>query len=151
MTIYYLDASAWVKRYFVEPGSARILALFKEHAPFACSSLGQVEVAGTLARQEGLREKTSQSEDLKRLLTGHWIEFFAVEIDTPILELAASLAWTKRLRGADAIHLASADLLRQRMGKLAIDVILVTSDAELVVAAKSIQLEVLDPTQETRG
>jgi len=52
MTLYYLDSSAWVKRYYRETGTAWIENLFAERQPVACASLGVVEVTATLARKQ---------------------------------------------------------------------------------------------------
>ena len=49
--LYYLDASAWVKRYFAEAGSSWMHTLFLREAMLASTALGQIEVAATLARR----------------------------------------------------------------------------------------------------
>ena len=51
MILYYLDASAWVKRYFQEQGTDWIQTLFAQNSNMACASLGVVEVMATLARK----------------------------------------------------------------------------------------------------
>jgi len=33
MTVYYLDSSAWLKRYFGEPGTRWVQDLFARHQP----------------------------------------------------------------------------------------------------------------------
>ena len=49
--IYYLDPSAWVKRYFEEAGSEAIRALFMASIDAACCRLGVVEIVATVARK----------------------------------------------------------------------------------------------------
>jgi predicted nucleic acid-binding protein len=147
LTLFYLDASAWAKRYFLEPGSEWMLKLFRSHDQLACCSLGYVELVATLARRANVRKRTVLTEiDLKSLLDEHWLEFVEVPLDAPVIELARALAWEKRLRGADAVHLASADVLRQRLAKRAMNLKLVTADDEMVAAARSIHLDVINPT-----
>ena len=68
------------------------------------------------------------------------------QIDTPVFQLAEALAWEKRLPGAGAVHLAAADVLRQRLAKHSISLTLVTADAEMAIAARSIDLDVINPT-----
>ena len=51
MILYYLDASAWIKRYCAEEGTGRVAELFAAGAPIACAALGLVEVLSTLARK----------------------------------------------------------------------------------------------------
>lgn len=56
MRVDYLDASAWVKRYYQETGTEATQALFVEGAVLACASLGIVEVLATLARKRKARQ-----------------------------------------------------------------------------------------------
>lgn len=56
MIFYYLDASAWVKRYYWETGTAWVQNLFAHGLTVACASLGPVEVVATLARKAKARE-----------------------------------------------------------------------------------------------
>jgi predicted nucleic acid-binding protein len=49
--VYYLDSSAWVKRYFTEAGSSWVHTLFSREITLACTVLGYIEVAATLARR----------------------------------------------------------------------------------------------------
>jgi predicted nucleic acid-binding protein len=51
MTLYYLDASAWVKRYQQEQGSTWVEQLLRSDAHLACSALGLVEVCAALGRR----------------------------------------------------------------------------------------------------
>jgi len=51
MMLYYLDSSAWVKRYFEERGSAWVDGLFEQEHLLSCSTLGLVEVRATAARK----------------------------------------------------------------------------------------------------
>lgn len=56
MIFYYLDASAWVKRYYLETGTSWLQALFDAAPTVACASLGLVEVMATLARKHKAEE-----------------------------------------------------------------------------------------------
>jgi len=51
MILYYLDASAWIKRYCAEEGTTNVARLFDAGPAIACSALGLVEVLSTLARK----------------------------------------------------------------------------------------------------
>jgi uncharacterized protein len=79
MTVYYLDSSAWVKRYVSEIGSAFVTKLFSDNESLGCSTLGLVDITATLARKRksgDLRETdlvllAEQSRhDWGRLLSG---------------------------------------------------------------------------------
>ena len=51
MIYYYLDASAWVKRYAKERGAKWMQDIFDQRPLMASASLGFVEVMATLARK----------------------------------------------------------------------------------------------------
>lgn len=59
MIFYYLDASAWVKRYYQETGTTWVRDLFSSNHVMACASLGLIEVMATLARKCKARENQS--------------------------------------------------------------------------------------------
>ena len=56
MIFYYLNASAWVKRYYWEPGTRWAQELFAQNPTMACASLGLIEVVATLARKRKARD-----------------------------------------------------------------------------------------------
>lgn len=56
MIFYYLDASAWVKRYYWESGTRWVQDLFAQNPVIACASLGLIEVMATLARKRKARD-----------------------------------------------------------------------------------------------
>ncbi len=149
MTFYYLDASAWVKRYHQEAGTLWVRELFGKEPFLACGSIGLVEVTATLAR----KQKTnafSPSELAEKLLdlTGHWENFIQIHLFPEALTLARDTAHRLALRGADAVHLASALILQQRFTEAGDRVIFVASDRELKAAAQASGLEVIDPTEQ---
>ncbi len=51
MRLFYIDASAWVKRYFQEAGSTWINQQFEQGSLMGASTLGLIEVAATCARK----------------------------------------------------------------------------------------------------
>lgn len=146
MTVYYLDSSAWLKRYFAEPGARWMQRLFATRESLASSPLGYVEVAAALARQYGSRPTTPNSEvDLHNAFEAHWRELLKVEIDDAVFHRARAIAWEKRLRGADAVHLAAAESLRAHLDTRSVALTLLTSDAELIAATKSLGIETQNP------
>lgn len=103
--------------------------------------MGYVEVAAALARQYGSRPTTPAAElDLRSAFEAHWRELLKVEIDESVFHHARSLAWERRLRGADAIHLAAADSLRGRLAAQSVRLTLLMSDTEMAIAARSLGL-----------
>lgn len=151
MIFYYLDASAWVKRYYRETGTDWIQNLFAQNPTVACATLGVVEVIATLARKRKAVEINLELFEQKaQELDDDWSRFVQVQLTTEVVDLARQSAHALALRGADAIHLASANLLKGRLGEND-QLILVASDDELLNAAQSSGLAVLDPNKpETR-
>ncbi len=142
--LYYLDASVWVKRYFAEAGSAWMHTLFRREVTLASTVLGHIEVAAALARRS--RPGTSLPALQQQLLT-EWGSMLQFELTSSIYEQALLLAWERKLRGADAVHLAAAHQLQQQASRPSLNFVLVTSDTELIRAAQEWQLAVTNPAE----
>lgn|GEM_PF-122210 len=146
MIFHYLDASAWVKRYYEEAGTSWIEALFSRQPVLVCATLGFIEVIATLARKRKAAELDPLSfEEKARQLDDDWSHFIHIRLEDEVLHLARELADQLALRGADAVHLASAVQLQRRLVEEDDQLILVTSDQELASAARLRGLIVIDP------
>ena len=151
MIFYYLDASAWVKRYYQEPGTRWVQELFAQNPTIACASLGLIEVTATLARKRKAREIDPLSCEQKvRELEEDWRGFIQIQLTTETTDLAKDLARDMALRGADAVHLASALVLRRRFADAEDRLIFAASDRELKEAAQSSGLAVIDPEEQEK-
>jgi predicted nucleic acid-binding protein len=109
MAIVYFDSSALVKLVLDEPGSDIVDALWNGCDAALSSRLAHPEVCAALAasgRNHDLRptEVDAALADWTRF----WSSMRAVELSAPVAENAASLSVLHGLRGADAVHLASA-------------------------------------------
>lgn len=145
MKIVYLDASAWVKRYYQEQGTEEIQALFVEGAILACASLGLVEVLATLSRKFKAQQINElQFEQKQREVNADWAQFIQIQLSDEVLKAASRLTVELALRGADAVHLASAVILQQNLPNPD-EFILATSDQELRVAAELVGITTFDP------
>lgn len=146
MNIYYLDASAWVKRYYQETGTDWMTNLFSQNPLSASASLGFIEVAATLARKKKAQEIDGASYELKlQELETDWLHFIQIQLTDVITQRAKNLAKDHALRGADAIHLASALHLQELFANQNDDLVFVTSDIELKNAAHLSNLTTVDP------
>lgn len=130
--VQYFDASVLLKVYVREPGSDEAQELFHSAPHPAASVLTGVEVLASLHRAEaGGRIKRRDFPQVLADFHDHWQGTAQVPLD-----LASSLAlrdcgaW--KLKGADALHLATCIVLRG----LGVDVLVVCSDAELAKAAR---------------
>ncbi len=151
MIFYYLDASAWVKRYYLERGTAWIQVLFDAAPTVACASLGLVEVMATLARKHKAAEIDNAAFEQKvQELKDDWASFVQIHFTAQVVHGSQEIAKHQALRGADAIHLASALLLASRFVEVDDRLIFVASDHELNKAALSSGLEVIDPEEQEK-
>ena len=146
MIVHYLDASAWVKRYCQEPGSAWMTGFFAQTPTLACSTLGVIEVTAALSRKAKAGELDAAACEGKLDLVGDdWAGFMALELTAELLERARQAARDRALRAADAIHLAAALVLRSDFPEPGDQVVLITSDHELASAALAEGIPVVDP------
>lgn len=109
MAVVYFDASALVKLLVTEPGSDVVAALWDGCDAAVSSRLAYPEVCAALAaagRNRDLAQDALAScrQNWERL----WTALRPVELTARVAEAAGRLAERRRLRGADAVHLASA-------------------------------------------
>ena len=152
MTIYYLDASAIAKRYLQESGSLWVTALWTRAGEISLFSaaLVNVEVVCALSRAQreeriGMRRR-NESAAMFALEAQQNLESIAVS--DAILQSAHRLALRHPLRAYDAIHLATALELAERMLWAGLPApIFVSADGNLLVAARAEGLVVENPNE----
>lgn len=142
--ILFVDSSVLVKLYIAEPASERMREAAAQGHPLAASRLSFAEIHATLARRrrEGLLA-ASELEQLRLRFADDWEELMQVPVGVEILSLVPGLCERHPLRGADALQLASALLLRQE----GLEVTFACSDRRLLGAAVSEGLATYDPVQ----
>ena len=116
--ILYLDTSAIVKLYIAELGSQGVREAVGAADVVAASRVAFAETAAALSMAHRVGRITES--DKRTAITAFgadWRAFSVVDVGQGLVALAAELADTLALRGFDAIHLASAVLLRQRSGR----------------------------------
>jgi uncharacterized protein len=129
----YLDTSALLKLYLAETGSE----LVREHRGTA--SVAATSLVTLVEARAGLARRRRASEILPREyrhavgeLTEDWDRYVKIGISDGLVKHAAQLAERHRLRGYDAIHLASAMLLTDQTNG---DVLFASWDDDLDAAA----------------
>jgi predicted nucleic acid-binding protein len=127
--IAYLDASALVKRYVAEAGSAEVQALIQEAQATGTAVLSRAEVSAALAKaaRVGLVTRDAALKALEAF-TSDWEHLIRLQFSEPLAARAAALAWEHGLRGYDAVHLATALVWRETLGET---VTVATYDREL--------------------
>lgn len=131
MDLAYLDTSVLLKTYFVEKGSRRARTLVRQRT-VVTSSLALVEIASAVTRRR-LSADLSARRALRILERAdqdarHW---HLVLVAEPILERAREVVQEAGLRTLDAVHVASALVLRDqaRLAPLFVTADLAQADA----------------------
>jgi len=106
--ILYLDASALVKRYVAEPGSAQVLTKIADARAVGTVAISRAEVAAALAKAVRFGLLTSEvAQSAHQAFRQDWPDFVRLPVTEPLLERAATLVWDLGLRGYDAVQLAA--------------------------------------------
>ncbi|MGH9045384.1 MAG: type II toxin-antitoxin system VapC family toxin [Acidimicrobiales bacterium] len=119
----YLDASALVKRYVSEPGSAMVHEIMAEAQTWFMCRTGFLETLRAVTIAAGPTTARKVREE--------WASFAVVEVDQDLVDRAGTLALRRDLRSLDSLHLASALLLPRE------DLIFSSWDRHLRVAAEA--------------
>jgi predicted nucleic acid-binding protein len=138
--IVYLDASAIVKRYLAEAGSAAVDRLIAQAQVLGTSLISRAEVAAALARATRLGVvRSPEVEKARELFEAEWADWVTTPVTNSLVIRADALAWQHSPRGYDAVHLASCLLWLEGLGER---VKLATFDRELWQAGQAVGLEV---------
>lgn len=112
MTLY-LDTSALVKLYAEEPGSDEVRQAVARADLVATSLVAYVETRSAFARKHRFAQiDDSALARYKRDFERDWDGFNRLPADAATIHRAGDIAEQYRLRAYDALHLATADLLR---------------------------------------
>ena len=139
----YLDSSALVKRYLQEDGTDVIQSLLRETEVFATSKLTYPEILSAFMKKRRVGEINRKTlEAVIDKFENDWEKIFVIEFHNELLPGVKKLIEKYPLRGADALHLASALWLDNT---LKMGLTFVASDIGLLKAARSEALKILNP------
>ncbi len=132
--IVYADASALVKRYVTEAGSAEVIALTTGAEGVATALVTRAEVAAAFARavRVGLLDDVG-GRRAQRRFSREWPDLMRVPVTETLVARAEALTWTHGLRGYDAVQLASAMTWQDALGQ---EIVLATFDRQLWDSAR---------------
>jgi predicted nucleic acid-binding protein len=133
--ILYLDTSSLVKLYVDEPGSSEVQRLVDEAEVVTTSVVAYSEARAALARRR--REKYLKPAGYRRAkaaLDADWASILTLEVAEILAKSAGDLAERHRLRGFDALHLASYLFIVREFGGE--EVRFASADQALVRAAR---------------
>jgi len=154
--VLYLDTSALIKQYVREPGTERISARLQEEfvtgRSVFTSVLAFAEVHAALVQRRNDKSLSNRTFLLcRRNFETDWQSSFSVvALDSSVLLIVREVV-ELNLKGADAVHLASAVWLRDSVALGALpdvnagSVTFATSDKKLAKAALTKKLSVFIP------
>ena len=139
----YLDTSALVKKYVQETGSKVVREIIAQEGIVATCVITRAEVAAAFSKAVRIGSLTGPAAQAsQRGFVREWKNYVRVRVTETLVARAEDLAWTFKLRGYDAVHLAAALEWQDRLGEA---VTLGTFDAELWDAASEAGLERFPP------
>jgi uncharacterized protein len=140
VSVYYADTSAIIKYYSPEKGSPWMAGMVD--APTNTIVLAEItlaEVAATIAaktRASTISNISERDRNLSRFLQDCTDTYSLVSITRPIIDVAVALTQKYRLRGYDAVQLATAlDLAKTLQAQQLPRPTFVTGDLDLITAA----------------
>jgi predicted nucleic acid-binding protein len=137
--ICYFDTSAFVPLLIVEPGSPACADLWNAADAVVSSRLLYAVTAAARARAERLwRVTAAEYTQARELLDDLWTQIHVLDTDQELVERAADLARSARLRGCDAVHCACAERLKSG------DLVVASGGPRLLEACASLGLSVSD-------
>lgn len=139
--ILYLDSSALVKRYVVEPGADQVRQAVAQAQVSGAVIIAYAEVAAALAKAVRMGVLVEdEARDCVRQLMRDWVHLARLRVTEATVARAGHLVWDHPLRGYDAVHLAAALLWQEALGEA---VTMCTFDLKLAQAAAQAGLRVI--------
>ncbi|MBI3975295.1 MAG: type II toxin-antitoxin system VapC family toxin [Armatimonadetes bacterium] len=115
----YLETSALVKLYVEERGRTVVVKAVNEAEIVATSMVAYVEARAAFARRcRGGVLAPAEYRRSVRDLDGDWSRYLRFEVAEALVRAAGRLAERYRLRAYDAVHLASALVMRDQLGEV---------------------------------
>jgi uncharacterized protein len=133
--ITYIDASALVKRYVAEEGSAAVGELIGQSTAVGTAIISRAEVAAAFAKAVRMKALTkNEAASALQVFNSEWENLIRLQLTEILISRAAALAWDHGLRGYDATHMASAFFWQDMLGE---SVTVATFDRHLWGASKA--------------
>ena len=139
----YLDSSALIKNYGQEPGTHRVREILSAADRCSISKIGYAEICAAFGRKnrENPKDRRVHLIGFQRFQED-WKLLNIVELEDDLLPVICGLTEKYPLRGADAIHLASALWLERVLRD---EVTFVAADGRLLETARDEKLKTVNP------
>lgn len=136
----YFDTSGLIKKYLSETGSDNVIKMCSSAQALYSSRISYAEMMATLERK--IREAKNLEKELRVRIEEfqiHWLSINLIDVNENLKSFLDSILSKHPLKGADAIHLASALYISQ---KLSGDLVFASADEKLLKAASSEHLSI---------
>ena len=144
----YLDSSALVKRYVQEEGTDFVKSILAGNGLITTSKLTYPEILSALMRKVRAGEIERKTfNGIVETFDKDWDHVLVLDFHNDLLQIVKGLIEKHPLKAADAIHLSSA--LWLKLSSKA-DITFVASDLNLLKAAGSERLQVMNPLNEAK-
>jgi predicted nucleic acid-binding protein len=149
--VYYFDASALVKYYADEPGTPWVIKVCDTRENIIVTArITKAEAAAAFARKYRRGELVERDYDrvMDKISDDFLRNYVLVEATPEVIDLAVTLIRRHKLRGYDAVQLASGvtinNILTQAQRS---QVVFVAADNDLLIAARTEGLLVENPNE----
>jgi predicted nucleic acid-binding protein len=142
--ILYLDTSALVKLYVEEHGSSEVRHAIAQAERVVTHGIAYVEARAAFRRRAADAPDADALQRWRRDFEADWPKLDVVDPAPALLHRAGELADLLSLRAYDAVHLAAAEALHQRLGA-SHSLVFAVYDKRLALAAQSLGLRVFPP------
>lgn len=151
MAAYFIESSAFVKRFAPEVGSRFVQSLLRASTKnrLYAVTITQVEVCSAVTRRHkgGSLSFDQLNKALRRLYRDFPVRFVQIAVNDAVISGALRLAQTYGLRGYDSIQLSAAlEANRKRLALALPPLTLISSDGEINIAAQAESLSFQVPT-----
>lgn len=141
----YLDSSALLKRYVLEPGRAALEERLRDSPLLFTSFITYAEVHAALAAKfRNTHRLRGAWRQLREHFETNWTQMKVVAVTEETLMSVPALVARWPLRGTDAVHLSAALWVGQQLGRLPDFVV---SDRRLSHVARAIGFSVFNPEE----
>lgn len=141
--IAYFDTSALVPLIIAEPTSAACRRLWEDADAVVSNRLLYVEASAAFAQAHRMaRFGAKELDDAMRQFDRLWTELDVVEVDEPLVLIAAEATRSFGLRGYDAVHCVSAQQIADD------DLVAAAGDKRLLAAWHELGIATYDVYQE---
>jgi predicted nucleic acid-binding protein len=139
--ILYLDTSALLKKYFRETGSDEVISRWKDATGIVTSSVAYAEALASIHRKKrDLKCNNDIFANIIHLFRRDWRSLIRVEVTDELNDWIDKMVSHYPLRGFDAIHLASALIVHDKLPE---KFLFACYDNKLLQAAQSAGLQTL--------